>query len=283
MEKMRLHKRTARLILIPVAAIALGVSGPRGTSSAATPMMTPMPMGHHTGPVSFMNDHQVAPAVTKMLMHASVKTCGHMVMGSGYVKMIPVHVGMMGTAPHVDLLVSVQAAGMMRLDVEELGVDALSLAAHKFYGPKGSGALYLRQGTAVAAQIVGGTQERERRAGTENVAGAIGLAAALQFAVDELEERTTHVRSLRDRLIEEIPRLIRSTMVTGPLDGERRLAGFAAAAAGRENPLGPAGRRSQRRQGGGRFREHGRQGSDGQLLARPDEGSEQGGDCRSEN
>ncbi|HEY8685029.1 MAG TPA: hypothetical protein VIO57_05435 [Chloroflexota bacterium] len=111
---MRLHKRTARLILIPVAAIALGVSGPRGTSSAATPMMTPMPMGHHTGPVSFMNDHQVAPAVTKMLMHASVKTCGHMVMGSGYVKMIPVHVGMMGTAPHVDLVVSVQGAGIMR-------------------------------------------------------------------------------------------------------------------------------------------------------------------------
>lgn len=111
---MRLHMRATRLILIPVAAIALGVSGPRGTSSAATPMMTPMPAGHHMGPVSFMNDHQVAPAVTAMLMHASAKTCGHMVMGTGSVKMIPVHVGMMGTGPHVDLLVQVHGAGVMR-------------------------------------------------------------------------------------------------------------------------------------------------------------------------
>jgi len=115
MEKMKMSTRTARLILVPIAAIALGVSGSRGTSSAA-PKMTPGPMhmGHHMGPVSFKDDHQVAPAVTAMLTHASTKTCGHMVMGSGSVKMIPVHVGMMGTAPHIDLVVQVHGAGMMR-------------------------------------------------------------------------------------------------------------------------------------------------------------------------
>jgi len=115
MEKMRIHTRTTRLILVPIAAIALGVSGSRGTSSAA-PKMTPMPMhmGHHMGPVSFKDDHQVAPAVKVMLMHASAKACGHMDMGSGSVKMIPVHVGSMGTAPHIDMVVRVQGAGMMR-------------------------------------------------------------------------------------------------------------------------------------------------------------------------
>lgn len=112
---MRLRRHTTRLVLIPIAVIVFGISGPRGISSAA-PKMTPMPMasGHHMGPVSFMNDHQVAPAVTARLMHASAKTCGHMVMGTGSVKMIPVHVGMMGTAPHVDLLVQIHGAGMMR-------------------------------------------------------------------------------------------------------------------------------------------------------------------------
>jgi len=112
---MRMNARSARLILVPIAAIALGVSGSRGTSSAA-PKPTPMPMhsGNHMGPVSFKDDHQVAPAVTAMLKHASTKTCGHMVMGSGSVKMIPVHVGMMGNSPHIDLVVRVHGAGMMR-------------------------------------------------------------------------------------------------------------------------------------------------------------------------
>jgi hypothetical protein len=110
---LKLYTRTTLLILVPITAIVFGAAGSRGISSAA-PKMTPMPMGHHQGPVSFKGDHQVAPAVTAMLMHASAKTCGHMVMGTGSVKMIPVHVGSMGTAPHVDLIVSVHGAGMMR-------------------------------------------------------------------------------------------------------------------------------------------------------------------------
>jgi cysteine desulfurase len=119
---------------------------------------------------------------------------------------------------------AVQAAGMVPIDVDELGVHALSLAAHKFYGPKGAGVLYLRTGTPLDAQIAGGTQEKERRAGTENVAGAVGLAAALRLATDELQHRISRARLLRDRLLREIPRRVRGTLVTGPADGGRRLA-----------------------------------------------------------
>ncbi len=76
---------------------------------------------------------------------------------------------------------AVQAAGALDLDVEALGVDMLSLAAHKFYGPKGVGALYVRPRTPFVGQLLGGSQERNRRAGTEDVAGAVGLAKALQL------------------------------------------------------------------------------------------------------
>jgi cysteine desulfurase len=125
------------------------------------------------------------------------------------------------TIVHTD---AVQAAGMVPIDVGELGVDALSLAAHKFYGPKGAGVLYLRTGTPLDSQIAGGTQEKERRAGTENLAGAVGLAAALRLAIDEMAQRVEHARILRDRLLHEIPRRISGSVITGPLDGERRLA-----------------------------------------------------------
>src|SRR5437773_447905 len=77
---------------------------------------------------------------------------------------------------------AVQAAGSLDIDVDRLGVDMLSMAAHKLYGPKGVGALYVRQRTPFVAQTVGGSQERNRRAGTENVAGAVGLATALGLA-----------------------------------------------------------------------------------------------------
>jgi cysteine desulfurase len=119
---------------------------------------------------------------------------------------------------------AVQAAGMLPIDVNALGVDALSLAAHKFYGPKGTGLLYLRAGTPLDAQIAGGSQENERRAGTENVAGAVGLAAALRLATDELALRSAHARRLRDRLLDELPKRVSGTIVTGPREGNRRIA-----------------------------------------------------------
>lgn len=95
---------------------------------------------------------------------------------------------------------AVQAPGKIPLDAGRLGVDLLSLAAHKFYGPKGVGVLYVREGTPVAPVIVGGGQERGLRSGTENVAGIVGLAEALRLAVAEQPRYAREVGALRDEL-----------------------------------------------------------------------------------
>ena len=125
------------------------------------------------------------------------------------------------TLMHTD---AVQAAGTLDLTVDALGVDLLSLTAHKFYGPKGIGALYVRNRTPLQPQVLGGGQERNRRAGTENVAGAVGLATALRLAYDELDARNAHAAHLRDRLLDEIPARIPDVRVNGPRDRSRRLA-----------------------------------------------------------
>jgi cysteine desulfurase len=96
---------------------------------------------------------------------------------------------------------AVQAAGWLDIDVDALGVDLLAIGAHKFEGPKGVGALYLRAGTHILAQQHGGSQERHRRAGTEDVAGAVGMATALRLARSERAATNRHVEALRDRLV----------------------------------------------------------------------------------
>ncbi len=118
---------------------------------------------------------------------------------------------------------AVQAAGALPLEVDALGVDLLSIAAHKVYGPKGAGALYVRPRTPFLPQILGGSQERNRRAGTENVAGAVGLAKALELAYEELDTRNAHCRQLRDRLLDELPARVPGMRITGALDRSRRL------------------------------------------------------------
>ena len=95
---------------------------------------------------------------------------------------------------------AVQAAPYIEIDAEALGADFVSLAAHKFEGPKGVGALYIRRGTNILAQQHGGAQERHRRAGTENVAGAVGFATAYDLACTERSETVRRLRRLRDRL-----------------------------------------------------------------------------------
>ena len=99
---------------------------------------------------------------------------------------------------------AVQAGGALDLNVNRLGVDLLSLSAHKFYGPKGVGVLYIRQGTRILPQLQGGSQERNRRAGTENVAGIVGLGEALRLAYADLEQTNSRLCALRDQVIERL-------------------------------------------------------------------------------
>ncbi len=99
---------------------------------------------------------------------------------------------------------AVQSVGTLPIDVNELKVDFLSMSAHKFYGPKGVGALYVRNGVRPVPLIHGGAQERKRRAGTENVAGIVGMAKALAIAHEDMQEHTTHLVALREHLIKGI-------------------------------------------------------------------------------
>lgn len=103
-----------------------------------------------------------------------------------------------GITFHTD---AVATTGNIPVDVQELGVDMLSMTAHQFYGPKGVGALYIREGTRIVPLIYGGIQEGGRRAGTENVAGIVGMGEAARLAQEELPARMAHVQKLRDKLI----------------------------------------------------------------------------------
>ena len=116
---------------------------------------------------------------------------------------------------------AVQAAGRLRLNVDELGCDLLTMSAHKLYAPKGTGALYVRRGVRLHGQNVGGHQERERRAGTENVPGIVAFGEAAKLAREELSERSRHDRALRDRFEATVRNQIGDVVMNG--DRERRL------------------------------------------------------------
>ena len=105
---------------------------------------------------------------------------------------------------HPDILVhtdAVQTVGHIPVDIQELGVDLLSFSAHKFYGPKGVGGLFVRKGVRLVPQITGGGQERNRRSGTENVAAIVGMARALELAVEEIPIELPRLQALRNELI----------------------------------------------------------------------------------
>ncbi len=119
-----------------------------------------------------------------------------------------------GVLFHTD---AVQAVGHIPVDVKDIGCDMLSLAGHKFHGPKGVGALYARRGLLVSTLIEGGAQERGKRAGTENIAGIVGMAAALKEAVDNLDANMAKITKLRDRLIEGLS-VIPHSILNGPRD-----------------------------------------------------------------
>jgi cysteine desulfurase len=117
-----------------------------------------------------------------------------------------------GALFHTD---AVQSAGKIRVDVRALGPDLVSISGHKFYGPKGAGALWIRRGTRIAAILTGGKHERSRRAGTENVAGIAGLGAAAQLAIKKLDAEAKRLGALRDRLEAEVMAIVPGTVVNG--------------------------------------------------------------------
>lgn len=121
---------------------------------------------------------------------------------------------------HID---ATQAAGLRPLDVNALNADLLSLSAHKFYGPKGVGLLYVRRGTPIAYQQHGGGQEGGRRGGTENVAGIIGMAVALEIAEEQRAAYASHCRALRNRLLDGISERIPDVTLNGSDGDEKRL------------------------------------------------------------
>ena len=110
---------------------------------------------------------------------------------------------------------AVQGAGSLDLDVNKLGVDLLSLSAHKFYGPKGVGILYMRRNTPFVPQQAGGSQEGNRRAGTENVAGIVGTGVALELAASRLEEHNRHCGRLSQKLIDGVKSQIEKAYING--------------------------------------------------------------------
>lgn len=111
---------------------------------------------------------------------------------------------------------AVQAAGYCKINVAEQNIDLLSMTAHKIHGPKGCGLLYIRKGILIDNLIEGGAQERNKRAGTENIAGIVGLDAALQIAVDTMDERNKKLKKLRDKLIDGL-----LTIPKSRLNGDR--------------------------------------------------------------
>ena len=118
---------------------------------------------------------------------------------------------------------AVQAVGNIEIDVEKLNIDSLSLSGHKFYGPKGIGALYVRTGIKFEKFISGGHQERNKRAGTENVAGIVGMGKAIELAYSNLDEHNKKIKELRDYYVEQVKEKIPYIKING--DIEKRLPG----------------------------------------------------------
>lgn len=120
-----------------------------------------------------------------------------------------------GVLFHTD---GVQALGNVEIDVKDLGVDMMSMSAHKIYGPKGVGALYIRKGVRISNYLHGGAQENKKRAGTENLAGIVGFGKAAELAKEHLQEHIRHTSSLRDRLISKVQSQLDHVYVNGSME-----------------------------------------------------------------
>lgn len=113
---------------------------------------------------------------------------------------------------------AVQAVGSVNIDVKDMNIDSLSMSAHKFYGPKGIGALYIKKGIRFKNLITGGHQEKGKRAGTENVPAIVGMGKAIELAYDEINEKNKYIKELRDYYIEEVTKKIPYIKINGDLN-----------------------------------------------------------------
>jgi len=155
---------------------------------------------------------KVREAVNEKTVLASVMTANGEIGTIQPIREIAMALKGSGVVFHTD---AVAAAGTMRLDVNDLGVSALSIASDMLFGPKGVGALYVKKGQRIMPLLDGGVQEGGRRAGTENVPGIVGMGKACEIAVSEIESRAENFSSLRDKLIKEIPKAIPHVRLTG--------------------------------------------------------------------
>ena len=185
---------------------------------------------HHGADVTYLypdksgilRPEQVTDAINDQTILVTVMMANNVIGTIQPIKEIAAAAKSRGVTVHTD---AVQTAGTLPIDLADPGVDLLSISAHKFHGPKGVGALYVRKGTSVNSIIHGGGQERGRRSGTENIPGIIGMAKALEIAVSELEAKASRLRNLRDRLADGVLSRIPDVIYLG--DSERRLPGNA--------------------------------------------------------
>ena len=154
----------------------------------------------------------VAEAITEKTSLVSVMTANNEIGTIQPIKAVAEIAHDHGVPFHTD---AVQAIGAVPIDVNAMGLDLLSLSAHKFGGPKGVGALYVRKGTRITTFMDGGAQERGRRAGTENVPGIVGLGRAIELATADIEGHNRGLAAMRDRLIREIIAAIPDTRLNG--------------------------------------------------------------------
>lgn len=166
----------------------------------------------------FVTPEQVEAAIKDNTILVSVMTANNEIGTIMPIKEIAAVVKKHNIIFHTD---AVQAIGHMRVNVQELGVDMLSISAHKFHGPKGVGALYIRNGIRIDNLIHGGGQERGKRAATENVAGIAGLSAALEESVQNLDKNIAHMKRMRDKLMNGLLDRIEYVKLNGPKDDRR--------------------------------------------------------------
>ena len=146
-----------------------------------------------------VDPQEVKKAITNKTILVSVMNANNEIGTIQPIAEISKYVKEAGILFHTD---AVQTVGHIPVNVDELGIDLLSISAHKLYGPKGVGALYIRKGTRISPFVHGGEQERGRRAGTENVPGIVGFSKAIELARQEMGEEAKRLACLRDRLIQ---------------------------------------------------------------------------------